>query len=145
MSYFSDAPVGTVQRMLYDDKIVRSPIRITNDVSTVRSMANGELPPNTGMVREMGPWLRDPDFWLHRAMLAISRNLRPTFSYYSCAVLAGIYKPLKHLFPCQIATLDQDFREIGNGMVFRKGWPYTKILNYYFLEVNAFRISEILN
>ena len=54
-----------------------------------------------------------------------------------CPVLAGIYTPLKHLFLCQVATLDQDFRAIGNGMVFGKHWPYTKILNYYFMEVTA--------
>ena len=51
-------------------------------------------------------------------------------------ILIGVHRPLMNLHLCQVSSLDQDFRPVGNGMVFRKRWPYTKILDYYFLEVN---------
>ena len=133
MSYFSDAPLGTVQRMIYDDKIVKSPVRDLRDAEAIKLMASGELPPHTGMVEMMDPRLRDSalrrgrEFAQPRAHLVV----------HLWTVLAGVYKPLKHLFLCQVATLDRDFRPIGNGMVFGKRWPYTKIMNYYFLEVTA--------
>ena len=59
MSYFSDAPLGTVHRMLYDDKIVKSPVHDLRDAEAIRLMASGELPPHTGMVETMDPRLRD--------------------------------------------------------------------------------------
>ena len=50
-------------------------------------------------------------------------------------VVVGVHMPLRNLHLCQVTTLDQDLRPVGNGMVFRKGWPYTKVLDYYFKQV----------
>ena len=53
----------------------------------------------------------------------------------SGTVVVGVHMPLRNLHLCQVTTLDQDLRPVGNGMVFKKGWRYTKVLNYHFKKV----------
>ena len=50
MRYFSDAPPGTVQRMLYETKIQNLPARVRglNDAEAIKLMASGKLPAKTG-------------------------------------------------------------------------------------------------
>ena len=45
-----------------------------------------------------------------------------------------MYEPLKRRYPCKLTSLDKDYRAVGNGFIFRKKWPYTKIFNYHFLK-----------
>ena len=97
MKYFSEAPEGSVQRALYDTKIIGSPVTIQHATEGVTMMANGELPSGT--------------------------------------VVVAVHMPLRNLHLCQVTTLDQDLRPVGNGMVFKKGWRYTKVLDYYFKKV----------
>ncbi len=50
-------------------------------------------------------------------------------------VLIAIYEPLRNSHVCDVSTLDKDYRPVGNGMVFAKGWAYTELFNYHFLKV----------
>ena len=50
-----------------------------------------------------------------------------------------------HEYPCTITSVPRDYRKIGNGLIFRKGWPYTKLINYNLLKVSSmheFTFSE---
>lgn len=62
---------------------------------------------------------------------------------YSNAVLIGVYQPLstRAEYPCQVTSLPVDFRQVGNGFVYQKDWPYTRLFNYHFLKV---RLSEVV-
>ena len=50
-----------------------------------------------------------------------------------------------HEYPCTITSVPRDYRKIGNGLIFRKSWPYTKLINYNLLKVSSmheFTFSE---
>ena len=81
MRYFSDAPPGTVQRMLYETKIQNLPARVRglNDAEAIKLMASGKLPAKTGSRnKKICPRLRETMSELQ----ASSRNLAPMPIWY---------------------------------------------------------------
>ncbi len=38
-------------------------------------------------------------------------------------------------FPCKVTSLNYDYRPLGNGLIFQKGWPLTKLFNYHLLKM----------
>ena len=55
----------------------------------------------------------------------------------SSDLLLAIFQPIEKLdvYPCTISSIKQDYRKIGNGMVYQKDWPYTKLFNHHLLKV----------
>ncbi len=52
----------------------------------------------------------------------IARGERPM------SLLFGVYQSisLSPKYPCEIASVRRGYRKIANGMVFQKGWPFTR-------------------
>ena len=50
----------------------------------------------------------------------------------------GVAQPIHLLkeYPCQLQSVPGDYRKIGNGMLFQKHWPYTKIINHHLYNVS---------
>ena len=38
-------------------------------------------------------------------------------------------------YPCAMSSLPTDLRPRGNGLIFRKEWPFTEMLNFHLLKV----------
>ena len=55
----------------------------------------------------------------------------------SSDVLFGVYQPIQLYkeYPCLIGSVPVDYRKIGNGLIFQKNWPYTKLINYHLYKV----------
>jgi len=54
------------------------------------------------------------------------------------AVLIAVFQPLTthESYPCEVTSLPIDLRPRGNGLIFRKNWPYTQLFNYHLLKMH---------
>ena len=45
----------------------------------------------------------------------------------------GVAQPVQLLkeYPCMLESVPGDYRKIGNGFLFQKDWPYTKLINHH--------------
>ncbi len=52
-------------------------------------------------------------------------------------LLLAVYQPIKTYdeYPCEIMSVPRDFRKIGNGLIFQKGWAYTNLINFHLHKV----------
>ncbi len=60
-------------------------------------------------------------------------------------LLFGVFLPLtsEPEYPCSVSTVPRDYRRVGNGLVFAKGWSLTPIFNYHLLKVfNAIATND---
>ena len=48
-------------------------------------------------------------------------------------------------YPCQLASVPVDYRKIGNGLIFQKDWPYTRLFNKHLNEVLERGIEIVQN
>ena len=48
-------------------------------------------------------------------------------------------------YPCQLASVPVDYRKIGNGLMFQKDWPYTRLFNKHLNEVLERGIEIVQN
>ena len=57
----------------------------------------------------------------------------------SSDILFGVYQPIEVLpeYPCEFTSLPIDYRKLGNGMLFQKDWPYTKLINHQLYHVSV--------
>ena len=60
------------------------------------------------------------------------------FSDDSVDLRIGVAQPIIHVvkeYPCKLGSVPGDYRKIGNGMLFQKDWPYTKLINHHLYNV----------
>ena len=55
----------------------------------------------------------------------------------SLDMLFAVFQPIETMdvYPCIISSIKQDYRKVGNGMVYQKDWPYTKLFNHQLYKV----------
>ena len=70
-------------------------------------------------------------FRLYQSHLIIFSFTDSSFLFY------GVFQPIKLRpeYPCSLMSIPRDYRKIGNGLLFQKQWPYTKLINYHLLKV----------
>ena len=49
----------------------------------------------------------------------------------------GVYQPIKILpqYPCDVLSIPKDYRQVGNGLIFQKKWPYKSLINFHIRKV----------
>ena len=49
----------------------------------------------------------------------------------------AVYQPIKisPYYPCLITSVPKDYRKLGNGYIFQKGWPYKDLINFHLLKM----------
>ena len=52
-------------------------------------------------------------------------------------LLFGVYQPLRmrQEWSCNVDSVDIDYMEVSNGIIFKKNWKYTESLNYHLLKM----------
>ena len=68
------------------------------------------------------------------------------FSDDSVDLRFGVAQPIIHVvkeYPCKLGSVPGDYRKIGNGMLFQKDWPYTKLINHHLYKVRLFNCFYI--
>lgn len=117
--YFATAKTTTPQYELFHKKIKgHEDPSSPDEMEVLTQMAQGDL----------SPFIEGP---------CLLQFIQSTFlGLLPKSVLIGVYQPLSvsQSYPCQVRSLPKDFRTVGNGLVFRKHWPYTELFNHYLLE-----------
>ena len=69
--------------------------------------------------------------------LGFSTGLRSLLKNGGSDLVLAVYQPIKisPYYPCLITSVPKDYRKLGNGYIFQKGWPYKDLINFHLLKM----------